>query len=630
MKDDPKPLIATGLPSPKPMMSSGHVVITKVGEEIHLKVPFELKDHIKSKIKGCYFDRIARTWVAPATISTYRNIYDLNPNLLAVNKLSPEVRAWVRETKSIVGRLTQLQKGLKEEDHPIVLPEDFWIHPTKSPKKHQYEAFAFCMNLDKSALWLDLGLGKTYTSIMVARFRHYKNQVNRVLIVCPKSIQQQWVDEISEYSEPGKFCAAIVGGTPKRKQKITDALIARSYEFPETLHYLIVTYETLNSLSETIKDNFDMFILDEVTKIKNPGAKRTWGIVGVCDTIKYGLALTGLAYLNDPVDLFPQFSAIDKTIYGTDLYSFRGTYVVQKQLPFGKVDTGVKNLQRLKSRAYYAAFARKKAECLDLPAQVYAKRTLEMTEEQADMYARLVADDSLVPIAKIEKARQILSGFYMNDKTSIIEFDSLKYEETLEIIKGSDDNFVIWAYHAYTMRRIESFLRSNGIHSFVMNRDVKMQDKNSAKKQFQEGDGVLRVIICQLESESRGLQYTSKRQVSTIYFENTFSIDQRWQSESRTHRMGMVGTATYIDLEIQDSIDSSIKDILDSKLTVSEYISQYGCEDIFGNGSKVKKKKAKLNRKKREDQDLLDMELTDDLFADLDKLNNLDTDLDMV
>ncbi len=75
------------------------------------------------------------------------------------------------------------------------------------------------------------------------------------------------------------------------------------------------------------------------------------------------------------------------------------------------------------------------------------------------------------------------------------------------------------------------------------------------------------------------------------------SIDDRWQSESRTHRIGMTGTATYIDLCIEDSLDESIVEMLKCKLKISDYIATYDLEVLFGKGGSVTPAKLKARGK---------------------------------
>jgi hypothetical protein len=47
-----------------------------------------------------------------------------------------------------------------------------------------------------------------------------------------------------------------------------------------------------------------------------------------------------------------------------------------------------------------------------------------------------------------------------------------------------------------------------------------------------------------------------------VYFSNTFSYEQRYQTEDRVHRIGLKHSVLYIDLEAVDTVDERIRDVL--------------------------------------------------------------------
>ena len=582
-------------------------VLFKKEDLIYIRVPFEYKNTLKRHVKGSLFDYENKCWVAPSSISTYLNIKKMDKTALDTTTLSPDIREWVTNLTRVARRLTELQKG---EGAPVTLPEDFEV-PIK-PFKHQLEAMAFCMNIPKSALWLDLGLGKTFTSILVARMRNRLKQVNKVVIVCPLSLIPQWETEIERFSPEGSFQVVRIEGTISKKNKAINLFLDSD---PSKLTYMLVTYESLNSkyIQDNIADlNIDMFILDEATKIKNPKAARTKATIELCKKIPYGIELTGLAYTNNPIDLFSQFLAIDTTVYGHDIWSFMGHYMEFSQTVFGKVLKGFKNMEELKQRAYYIAFSRMKDDCVDLPEKTYSTRYVGLNTEQLKWYDKVVeevrlsitkVDDSNVTlkpvtIAKMAKLQQLLSGFIYKDDKTELWVGSPKYDELVDIIESSSEQFVVWARHKAVIRKIKEVLDANNIDCQVLNNEVKPDEKQARITKFRAGK--TKVVICSIDSESKGLNFTSVGSVNTVYFENTFSVDQRWQSESRIHRIGMNGTATYVDLVTSGTIEEGIIATVKNNLSISEYIARQGMSSFLGQGGLVIKKPVSIKRAKTE------------------------------
>lgn len=441
-----------------------------------------------------------------------------------------------------------------------------------------------------------MGLGKTYTSINVARYRNKYNGVNKVLVVAPRSLLHQWNQEIEKYVPESKS-VFIVEGIPTKKQKLL-----MEAEDATNLTFVVTTYESLTGLKRQLIDLcFDMFILDESTKIKNPKAVRSKVTVEVCKTIKYGIELTGLAYLNNPIDLYSQFLALDTTVFGNDQWRFGDHYIDYVKAPFGRMMRGLRNVDELKRRAYFIAFSRRKEECLDLPPKLFMKRTLPMYDTQKAWYDKISSEISEAKLAELEslkvgninniltqleKLQQITAGFLLDENHNVIWFDSPKYAETCDIIQGSTEQFLVWCRHAEAMKRIEAALMNRQIISATLNRHTTTHNRLQGIKSFKEGK--LKVLICQLTSESKGLDLTSKTgSVNSIYLERDFSVDNKEQSESRQHRIGAKGVCTYTDLVLEDTIDEHVLAVLEGKFKISEYIAKHGLDIMLGKGGSI-------------------------------------------
>lgn len=579
--------------------------VYKSGDEIWIRCDHMFKDKLKSIVRGVKWNPEKKVWTVPATISTFKNLVQFDPKAMVPEAMQPSVREWYKRLKAVTKRLDEFQTSKGE---PPQIPKEF-VFP-QPMFKHQLEALGFSVIIDKSAIWLDLGLGKTYVAITSARYRHMKNDVNVVLVVAPRSILHQWESQIKQYGE-GARCF-VIEGLPEKKAEMLEyaATYARA---KKELVFCAITYESLvgmQSVVEKIKP--DMFILDESTKIKNPTAKRSVATIEVCRKIRYGVELTGLPYLNNPTDLFTQFQALDVSVYGDNRWSFEDRYIDWAKASFGKAMRGIKRIDELKKRAYFIAFSRTKSACLDLPEKMYLPpRRCGMYEEQKEYYDKVsseiitelsVSNSTLElnnVLTRLTKLQQVTSGFILIGGAPYW-FGSPKYEELCDIVSSSRESFIIWARHRFTIDKISSALFKEGITCEILRADVPQEKRNAIINAFKQGH--LRVVVCQINSESRGLDLTSKRPVNAVYFENTFSIDERWQSESRHHRIGMSGTATYVDIVCEDTIDESVLDVLTNKYKVAEYIATFGLSLMVGKGGYVATKRVSRKRQPSEEQ----------------------------
>lgn len=583
------------------------------GDKFYIANEIKDKIDIKKVFRKLQYDKDKRRWYTNATLATYIDVVKNYPEWVS-SATNPSNVAWIKKCRAYLKRIVELQEGVNEKAataRPVVLPNH--IDYVWEPFQHQKEALAFALNLPKCALWLDMGLGKTYTSITLAKLRHHENfgNVNQVLVVAPRSLIYQWETEIKTLV-PDAYVGALVGSENKKHKILAEAQAA-------PFAFIICNYESIGSWLYDLQCHcFDMFILDEATKIKNPKAQRTLNTVELCSEIPYGVQLTGMAFVGNPLDIFSQFRALEPTLFGDNQWIFSQKYIDYKIAPFGKYIGGFKNMDELKQRAYLYAFSRTKSQCLGLPPRVYQVRKLPIYENQFKWYDYLVgqvsknlsevqsgaprgmsdieSEQKLVTVeyivSLVEKLTQITSGFIRTDDGEYLWLDSPKYEETANIIKESTDVFIVWARHTYVLNKLEQYLSNRKLKVARLDRRSGDDMRRYVKEHFKNGE--YKVLLLQIQSECRGNDFTCKvSPVSAIFFENTASIEERAQAEDRQHRIGMTGTAVYIDLVCEDTYDEGIMQLLKSKRTLSEYIRERKMDILLGKGGSVVKAKGR-------------------------------------
>jgi len=86
---------------------------------------------------------------------------------------------------------------------------------------------------------------------------------------------------------------------------------------------------------------------------------------------------------------------------------------------------------------------------------------------------------------------------------------------------------------------------------------------------FQNSDR-LRFLVGNPTVGGYGLTLTAARTV--IYYNNSYNMEVRYQSEDRCHRIGQARNVTYIDLLGLHTIDELIKASLHRKISISHQI----------------------------------------------------------
>jgi SNF2 family DNA or RNA helicase len=106
---------------------------------------------------------------------------------------------------------------------------------------------------------------------------------------------------------------------------------------------------------------------------------------------------------------------------------------------------------------------------------------------------------------------------------------------------------------------------------------VSKQDRIEAIDKFQSGEA--KIFIAQQQSGGTGITLTKASQV--IYFSDTFSLEDRLQSEDRAHRIGQDKSVVYTNILARNTIDEVILNVLKTKQTVSDIVTGDALKKYF-------------------------------------------------
>lgn len=198
------------------------------------------------------------------------------------------------------------------------------------PYRHQVNAFDFvCSKFDLrdenpestgTALLMEMGTGKTITTIAVIGALYMAGKIKRVLIVAPLSIVGVWQEEFQKFADFDYVAITLEGSSAKK----TDTLRHMS---GSSLQVIIVNYESAWRLEdELLKYNADIVIADEGHKIKTHNAKQSKALHKMGAKARYKMLLTGTVITNKAIDVFSQYKFINPSVFGQSFYVFRNRY----------------------------------------------------------------------------------------------------------------------------------------------------------------------------------------------------------------------------------------------------------------------------------------------------------------
>ena len=463
------------------------------------------------------------------------------------------------------------------------------------PYEHQKDALKRCWNKEAFAIFAEMGTGKTKIALDNACILYNKGKIDRVLVIAPKGTYMTWVEQEIPIHIPDYIETKILAWKPSTSEKYK-AQLKNIRESEYKLKIFVMNVEAL-STKKGIKEallflNFkSMMIVDESTTIKNPKAKRTKNILSLAKEAKYRRILTGSPVTQSPMDLWAQMDFLDPEILGQQsYYAFRTRYAVMITAnaaggthKYNKI-IKFRNLAQLGKLVSPHAYRILKKDCLDLPAKMYSKRDVELTDEQKEAYGEMKQNaiaqlkgqstTALNVLTQLIRLHQITCGHMKLDTGSTMNLNSNRLDELMHILGETTGKVIIWANYIHDIERIEATIALSdfGQESCCTYYGATPSDKRQeCIRKFQDPDSKVRFFIGNTQTGGYGITLTEASTV--IYYSNNYDLEKRIQSEDRAHRIGQKNPVLYIDLVAKGTVDEKIIQSLRNKVNIAKEIS---------------------------------------------------------
>jgi len=456
-----------------------------------------------------------------------------------------------------------LQPPLGENiDSPIAFPDG------KELYDFQRTGVKFLVEHARALLADEMGLGKSIQAIVALRFLFRMGQISNGLVLSPKSVLSDWEKKLWDWA-PELRVLKVRG--PKEQREL---------RWKTPTHIYLTTYETLrgdlyNSDSLQISDkNFDFIILDEIQKIKNPGAQITQATRGINAEIRWGLS--GTPFQNRLEELV--------SIFG---------YLKPGLLHYKDVE----NPRKIQNVIRPYLLRRRKADVLkDLPEKVAEERWLELNPSQRQAYDTAESNGVVYlqekgEYATVQHVLALITRLKLICNVDPESGESCKLdflvEELGEITEDGSKALVFSQYPGKTLRVLEPKLIDFDPLLF----DGQLTDRNRERTiEAFEQDNTKKVLLMGVKSGGEGLTLTRANYV--YHFDLWWNPFVAQQAEDRAHRIGQKKTVFVTYLYARETIEEKIHRVLNRKLNIfrqvvdelaesklSEVLSE---EELFG------------------------------------------------
>ncbi|WP_159084125.1 DEAD/DEAH box helicase [Saccharobesus litoralis] len=445
---------------------------------------------------------------------------------------------------------------------------------------YQIEGVAFLAANGRALLADDMGLGKTLQSIAAAQWLINSANVDKIVIICPTSLKQQWAREIEKFT--GHRCQIIQGGADKRQA-----------QYQQSATFYILNYELLLRDLNVLNENLapDLLILDEAQRIKNWRTKVATATKLI--NSRYAFVLSGTPLENKLEELYSLMQVVDPKIIGP-LWRYYSDYHVLDDK--GKVQ-GYRNLSELRKVVNPHMLRRDRSIVSDqLPDRTVLRIDTPMTSKQRELHdsglstASYLADIAnkrpLTPsehnrmMAALQQARMACNAAGLVDKETqgapkLNELKRLITEQCIEL----GEKMVVFSQWKGMTTMVESMLQQMKVGFVHLHGGVPSNKRGDLMQKFSQ-ESQIKVFIS-TDAGGSGLNLQSATMLVNLDVPwNPAVLEQR---NARIHRLGQRKKVSIILMVAENAYEQRVLQLTQKKQDLFDNVVNPEAEqDVVG------------------------------------------------
>ena len=412
-------------------------------------------------------------------------------------------------------------------------------------------------------LLLDMGLGKTVSTLTAVQDLLMLEDIKRVLVIAPKRVAEDtWSTECEKWDHLNNLTISKILGTLKQRQT--------SIEIEADIY--VINRENVTWLVNNYYNNWkwDCLVIDEFSSFKSSKSQRFRSLKKVIGRFKRVIGLTGTPAPNNLIDLWPQIYLLDQgKRLGRTLTSYRETYFTPgRSKGYVVFDYRIKPgaEEEIYKRISDICISMKAKDYLKLPDVIYNEVQVEIPESNKALYKELKKDliieldnsDIIASNAAVlsNKLLQMANGAIYDEDKNIVEIHDEKLKKLLDIIEAANGNPVLVFYtFKHDLKRIQDFLQAEKINSESIGGSDCIKRLN---------EGKIQVLLCHPASAGHGLNLQYGGHIM-VWFGLTWSLELYQQANARLYRQGQKEVVTIHHIISKDTIDEDVMAALKNK-----------------------------------------------------------------
>lgn len=382
----------------------------------------------------------------------------------------------------------------------------------------------------------DMGLGKTIQVIAYFQKKVLKNKDFKALILCPKSLTSNWVDEFH------KFAPNVTINNWK------------SGSLEDTNSHITVASYQLLQRQLSFNHSFDYLVLDEAQMVKNANSLTHKAVAKV--KAKNKLALTGTPIENHAGDIMSIFNIVIPSLFEAknikdpsklDNFNFLRPFILRRTKNEVLSELPEKNIQTI----YCEQLTAEKKKYL----QYHVALKTELQENKD------ITKSKFNLLQTLTKLRQAACHIKLIEDTSISSSKIETLKELVQEIHDADQKVIIFSQFTRLLKLVQNELNLNNSNSCYLDGQTKKRDQ--VIESF-KSDESKKTFLISIKAGGVGLNLTNASYC--IILDPWWNPAVESQAIDRIHRIGQKNPVFAYRLITKGTIEEKVSKLQAEKI----------------------------------------------------------------
>lgn len=440
------------------------------------------------------------------------------------------------------------------------------------PYEYQQTAIKWIIDNPRCGLFLDMGLGKTVSTLTAIQQLMDDCEVSRTLVVAPKKVAETtWTTEAQKWDHLKSLKVAKVMGTEKQR-KLALAEKADVYVIGrDSFVWLVGIFGGMLP--------FDVLVIDELTSFKSSKSNRFKAMRMATPTAKRVIGLTGTPAPNGLIDLWAQMYCIDMgERLGRSVTKYRETYfethkwnniivrcnvkkgydeVIRKKIADICLSMQAKDYLQLPDLINHTIKVQLSTATMQAYTKFEREKVLQFQDEHQGETANVLAQSAA---GLMNKLSQFANGAIYDEERNVHNVHDEKLDRLAEIVEAANGSSVLvfYQYKHDAARIAEKF-----------NKAYRVKVYTDEKQLIEWNAGQVDILLAHPASTAFGLNMQDGGHY-IVWFGTGWNLELYQQANARLHRQGQQYPVQVYNLVCSGTVDERAEAALENKKGVQQ------------------------------------------------------------